>query len=148
MGRYIDWSDISARYSDFPADISAEQSEPMITDAEGEVEARLAPRYAVPFAVGTNAPPMVRTLSADLVYYRRIWASERGDKLKEYIDQRFNALLAGSMSLTTSGGLLEDAGVVAWQDKPYRSSFGPDDPVHWRPSVQAAEDAQDERLYD
>lgn len=147
--RYITWEDVVNRYSDIAKDgWSEEKLTPMMLDAEAEVDSRLAPRYTVPFDVGSNAPQIVRTLSVDLTYYRVNWMNERSEKLKSYIDERFKALLDGTMSLTTSGGEVEDIALLASTDRDHRSSFGPDDPSNWRTSENWIDQVQSEREYD
>jgi phage gp36-like protein len=148
-GRYIDWSDVVNRYADVAKDgVDSQRADYNIADAEGEVDSRLAPRYTVPFGGSSTAPQMVRTLAVDLTYWRFIWASDRADKLKEYIDARFDSLVCGSMSLVSSGVILSDNVVQAWSNTEYRSAFGPDDPINWSVSSAAQYDAQQERDFD
>lgn len=152
MGRYVDWSDCTNTYPSIARDRSAEQPSVgiIIEQAEGEVDARLAPRYTTPFVPGSsNVPQIVRALSVDIVFYRLNLQQDWAPRLSEYIDKRFEALLNGDAALVTSAGLLPASNVVApWTDKPYRSVFGPDDPIDWSVSFTWQEDAADERTYD
>ena len=147
--RYTDWAQVVARYVDVAKERDENQLLPFIEDAEGELDARLAPRYAMPYTPGSAAPQIMKSLAIDLAYYRTIWATDRADKLKTYIDERINGLLAGSMALVTSGGVMvSDSVATAWTDKTYRSSFGPDDPVEYSVSSAWQDAAQNERLND
>lgn len=128
MGRYVDWQDVVNRYASVANNRGAEQSSlgAVVDDAEGEVDARLGARYAVPFVPGSsNAPQIVRTLSVDLVYYRLNMQAKWAESLKKYIDARFEALLGGDMTLVTSAGIVDPAFAgTAFVSTPYRSSFG------------------------
>ena len=147
--RYTDWTQVVARYVDVAKERDENQLLPFIEDAEGELDARLAPRYAMPYTPGSAAPQIMKSLAIDLAYYRTIWATDRADKLKTYIDERINGLLAGSMALVTSGGVMvSDSVATAWTDKTHRSSFGPDDPIEYSVSGAWQDAAQNERLND
>lgn len=149
MGRYVDWSDVTNVYPSLAKDKGAEVGARFIADAEGEVDARLAPRYAVPFVPGSsNVPQIVRTLSIDLAFYRCDWRQKGMKDMKEYIDERFEALLAGSMSLVTSGGAIATSDVRAWTDRTNRSSFGVDAPENWSVSADWQTSQEDERSGD
>jgi phage gp36-like protein len=148
MGRYIDWADIANRYPTVARERGGEQTGMgvFVDDAEGEVDARLAPKYTVPFVPGSSyAPQIVRTLSIDIAYYRLNMQQKWAETLKEYIDARFKALLDGTMLLVNSSGTLAANDVAAWTDRPYRSSFGPDDPTNYSISDSWQTDAEDER---
>lgn len=149
MGRYVDWADVNERYPGVAANVPAERAAAFVDDAESEVDARLAKKYIVPFVPGSsNAPQVVRTLSIDLAYYRMIWMQENADKLKAYIDERFEALLDGTMELVSSGTSLATGDPKPWTDKDYRTAFGFDDPVNWSVSSGAQLDNAWDRIND
>jgi phage gp36-like protein len=143
MGRYIDWADVTGRYGDFAKgpDAAAAQSF-FITQAEAEVDGRLAPKYTAPFS---PAPEIVRDLSIDLTYYKATIRQEGSEKIKEYIDQRFEAIIDGTLLLTTSAGLVQTAGGLAWASNSYHSSFGMDSEVNWSVDSLQIEDIRDAR---
>lgn len=146
MGRYVDFNDCAARYSSLTKDKGAEALDPVIQDAEGECDARLAPRYTVPFVPGSaSVPQIVRTLAIDLTYYRCNFQQKWAKDLKRYIDDRFASLLAGSMTLVTSAGALAVIDIAAWSSTPYRSSFGPDGAENYSVSCEWQRVVQDER---
>lgn len=147
--RYVDWSDAVAEYPSLAKDKSSDTFERYIVSAEGECDARLAPRYAVPFSPGSSSvPQIVRSLAVDVAYYRCAWRQDGMDVLKAYIDERFASLLAGSMSLVTSAGVLSTVQVQAWTDRTDRSSFGPDGFENHSVSNDWQQTAEDERSGD
>ncbi len=147
MGRYVNWNDAVSEYPSLSKDKASETFERYIVSAEGECDARLAPKYTVPFVPGSaSVPQIVRTLAVDLAYYRCAWRQEGMETLKEYIDERFAALLAGSMSLVNSAGIIPITNLTAaWSDKNYRSVFGIDAPENYSVSAEWVEATQDER---
>jgi phage gp36-like protein len=143
MSRYINWAHVTGRYGDFAKGPDATQATSYFVDmAESEVDARLAPKYAVPFS---PVPQMVQDLCIDLTYYKATIRQESSKTIKEYIDERFKGLLDGTIMLTTSGGIVEQAGNLAWASNSYHSSFGPDAEVNWNVDSQWVQDAQDAR---
>lgn len=143
MSRYIDWEDVANSYPDWTKAVSANTVGNLwIPRAEDEVDARLAPRYSVPF---TPVPGVVRDLCIDLAYYKLVFASEKGKELKESLKERFEALLDGSMVLTMSGSPLPSTDQPWSTHMDYPSQFGVDDPVNWLPSSAWAMDQQEAR---
>lgn len=143
MGRYIDWADVTGRYQAFPKAFDASAAESwLIPHAESEVDGRLAVKYTVPFS---PAPYLVKDLSIDLAYYKVIFGSERAADLKTYIDDRFKAILDGSLVLTTSAGTVGQTGAYAWASNSYHTSFGPDSEVNWKVDCEWVTDVQDAR---
>jgi phage gp36-like protein len=129
MGRYINWADVTGRYVDFakgPDALIAEAA--FVPHAEAEVDARLAPKYSVPFS---PAPYLVKDLSIDLAYYKATIKQESAKALKEYIDARFEAIIGGTLILTTSAGPVASLSGGGWASNSYHSSFGLDDDVNW-----------------
>lgn len=149
MGRYVDWQDIVNRYASVANNRGSEQTSigVVIDDAEGEVDARLGARYAVPFVPGSsNAPQIVRTLSIDIAYYRINMQQKWAKDLKAYIDARFEALLDGSMAVVTSAGVVDPAFAgTAFVSTPHRSAFGTDAPEEWSVSEAELEDQAEAR---
>jgi len=142
MGRYVKWDDVADSYPDWAKSASANSAGNLwIPRAEDEVDARLAPRYSVPF---TPVPGVVRDLCIDLAYYKLVFATDKGKELKESLKERFEALLDGSMVLTVSGSPL--ASETPWSThQDYPTQFGVDDPVNWLPSSVWAMDQQEAR---
>lgn len=143
MGRYIDWADVTGRYPDFakgPDSTVAEAA--FVPQAEAEVDARLAPKYTVPFS---PAPYLIKDLCVDLAYYKATIKQESSKPIKEYIDDRFKAIIDGTLVLTNSDGIVAQTGNLAWASNSYHTSVGPDSEVNWRISSQWIQDVQDER---
>lgn len=143
MSRYIDWDDVQNAYPDWAKSVSANTVGNLwIPRAEDEVDARLAPRYSVPF---TPVPGVVRDLCIDLAYYKLAFASEKGKALGEDLKERFQSLIDGNMVLTMSGSPL-DASNQPWSThKDYPTQFGVDNSINWLPSSQWAMDQQEAR---
>lgn len=143
MSRYIEWDDVANSYPDWSKAVSANTVGNLwIPRAEDEVDARLAPRYTVPF---TPVPGVVRDLCIDLAYYKLVFASEKGEKLGEILEKRFEAILDGSMLLTTSGAVLDSGERAFSTHQKYPTQFGVDNPINWLPSSQWATDEQEAR---
>lgn len=143
MGRYIDWADVTGRYKDAASVGEATaMGSYWLTYAEGEVDARLAPVYTVPFS---PAPFMVKDLAIDLTYWKMAVGKGKKDQLKKYIDERFEGLLNGTIILTNSAGPLQQPANAAWAENSYHSSFGPDSPINFRIDSDWIQNAQDER---
>jgi hypothetical protein len=142
MGRYITWADVADAYPDWAKATSANSVGNLwVPRAEDEVDARLAPKYTVPF---TPVPGLVRDLCIDLAYYKLVFATEKGKELKESLKERFEAILSGEMVLTMSGSLL--APDRAWSThQDYPTQFGVDNPINWEVSSAWAEDNQEAR---
>lgn len=143
MGRYILWTDVTNRYPDFakgPDSTVAEAA--FVPQAEAEVDARLAPKYSVPFS---PAPYLVKDLSVDLAYYKATIKQESSKLIKEYIDARFKAIIDGTLLLTNSDGIVAATGGFAWASNSYHSSVGMDSEVLWRVDSQQITDLQDRR---
>jgi len=143
MGRYIDWDDVANSYPDWAKAASANSVGNLwIPRAEDEVDARLAPKYTVPF---TPVPGLVRDLCIDLAYFKLAFASEKGEKLGKILDKRFEAILSGEMVLTTSGATLA-SGERAWSShQDYPTQFGVDNPINWAVGSAWAYDQQEAR---
>lgn len=143
MGRYIDWEDVADTYPEWTKSVSANSAGNLwIPRAEDEVDARLAPRYSVPF---TPVPGVVRDLCIDLAYYKLAFASEKGKALGEDLKARFEALLDGSMMLTMSGNPLSTTDQPWGTHQNYPTQFGVDNPINWLPSSAWAMDQQEAR---
>jgi phage gp36-like protein len=143
VGRYIVWTDVTARYSDWAKGPDSTLGEAAyIPQAEAEVDARLAPKYTVPFS---PAPYLVKDLCVDLAYYKATIRQESSKLIKEYIDERFKAIIDGTLLLTNSAGVVAGTGGFAWASNSYHSSFGMDDETLWRVDSQQAYDLQSAR---
>lgn len=146
--RYIDWNDVTRRYSDVAREVDAtELSEGWINDAEDEIDAHLATRYAVPVAnTPSFTPNLVRGLVIDLTYYKYTLGKADNEDLKKSIYERLEKLQNGTMILTMSGSSLERQQSLAWSDRSdYHSAFGPDNELNFRTSSQWLLDAADQR---
>lgn len=143
MGRYINWADVTAKYVDFAKGPDASLAgEHHVPQAEAEVDGRLAPKYSVPF---TPAPYLIKDLCVDLAYYKATIRQEGSEKIKKYIDDRFKAIIDGTLVLTTSAGPVSVAGGLAWASNSYHSSFGMDSEINWHVDTYAITDIQDAR---
>jgi phage gp36-like protein len=133
MGRYISWADVTNKYKDFAKGPDATLANSLhVPQAEAEIDGRLAVKYAVPFSAAPNAPYLVQDLCIDLAYYKASIRQESSKLIKEYIDQRIEAIINGTLLLTTSAGPVAASGNFAWASNSYHSSVGPDSEVNWR----------------
>jgi phage gp36-like protein len=143
MGRYITWQDVADSYPDWTKQASANTYGNLwIPRAEDEVDGRLAPVYTVPFS---PTPGIVRDLCIDLAYFKLAFASEKGEKLGEILKDRFDAILAGKLVLTTSAGAVSKSVTAFSTHQDYPTAFGVDDPLNWRVSSAQAFDEQEAR---
>lgn len=148
MGRYIDWSDVANRYADVARISGAEAvGSSWLSYAEAELDARLGTLYTVPFS---PAPPLVRDLAIDMTYYRMTMRQKGSDLIKEFIDERLNGLIGGTITLTdSSGSVIDPSGEgLAWNEQNkagYHTVFGPDNELKWIPSSAYIEDVEAER---
>jgi phage gp36-like protein len=143
MGRYINWADVTARYTDFAKGPDATIAEAAyVPQAEAEVDGRLAPKYSVPFS---PAPYLVKDLCIDLAYYKATIRQESSKLIRDDIERRFDAIIDGTLLLTTSAGVVAKTGDYAWASNSYHSSFGLDDEINWQVDSYAISDIQDER---
>lgn len=143
MGRYIDWADVSGRYGDFAKGPDATQAQAsFVPQAEAEIDGRLAVRYTVPF---TPTPYLVQDLCIDLAYVKATIRQPGSKVIKEYIDQRIDAIIAGTLLLTNSDGVLAISANHAWASNSYHSAFGLDSEINWRVDSQQLLDLSDRR---
>lgn len=143
MGRYIDWDDVANSYPDWAKAASANSVGNLwIPRAEAEVDARLAPKYTVPF---TPVPDLVRDLAIDLAYYKLVFASDKGKALWDSLKERFESILDGSMVLTTSAGALATTDRSWSTHQGYPTQFGVDCDLNWQTSSAWATDQQEAR---
>lgn len=144
MGRYINWADVTGRYGDFAKGVDASvAAAAFIPQAEAEVDGRLAPKYTVPFS---PAPYLVQDLCIDVAYYKATIRQEGSKVLGESLEQRFKAIIDGTLLLTNSGGaIIQESGGAAWCSNSYHSSFGPDSEVNWRVDSNWINDTMDAR---
>jgi len=143
VGRYINWDDVANSYPDWPKAVSANTVGNLwIPRAEDEVDARLAPKYTVPF---TPVPGLVRDLCIDLAYFKLVFASEKGEKLGKILDARFKAILDGKMILTNSAGALGTPERAWSTHQDYPTHFGVDPDINWTVSSAWATDQQEAR---
>jgi len=151
MSRYIQWVDVVGRYP-AAAQIAGNTNvgSYWLPGAESEVDARLAGRYAVPFS---TAPALVQDLCIDLTYCKMTAGQASSTEIYERYLERVTEIVAGTMLLTGADGTIIPSRSVsnpslAWSSNSYRSSFGPDAPENWSPSLSAEIDAESERDYD
>lgn len=133
MPRYIDWADVASAYRSIRTDVDEVEGNKFCVRAEDQVDSRLATVYTVPFVPGSsNVPGAVRDICIDLAYYKLAWRQEGMDALYTSIEDRLKAIIEGKTLLVNSDGVLPGgAGLEAWTDRPFASSFGPDDPTNW-----------------
>jgi phage gp36-like protein len=144
MGRYITWDLMANRYPDAAKVTGAENvSSAWLYGVEAEVDARLSPRYTVPFS---TVPDIVRDLCVDLLYARMMARQEGSQVIYERVIGLIGEIVAGTIAIpgvspTTTGGR-------SFASNSYRSAFGPDDPLNWSRSQTQVDDAIAERLGD
>lgn len=145
MSRYILWNDIADRYP-----LAAKQSggsasvqSNFVSGAEAEVDARLAVKYSTPFS---PVPELVRDLCIDLAYFKMIIGNPKQAKaVKDYLNDRFKAIIEGTLVLTVSGTIVGTS-ERAWSDRQdFGSSFGVDAPEKWAVSSAWIQDNEDRR---
>lgn len=143
MGRYINWADVTGRYSDFAKGPDASQAEAyFVPHAEAEVDGRLAAKYTVPFS---PAPYLVKDLCIDLAYVKATARQEGSKLIAESIDKRFKDILDGKLLLTNSDGVVARTGDMAWASNSYHSAFGFDGEQNWRVDSYQITDISDAR---
>lgn len=131
MARYINWADVTGRYPDAAKAQGGSEvvKANYVTGAEDEVDGRCAAKYTVPFS---PVPGIIRDLCVDLAYFKMIVKNPKAAKaLKEYIDERFEAIIDGTLIITTSAGLLTPAD-GAWATDQYPTAFGVDRDENWQ----------------
>ena len=127
MGRYTDLDMVKGRYPTAQKAIAQSAvSSYFIDGAEGELDARLAARYTVPFS---PAPSFIRDLATDIVFYKMTIFQESSEALGKYIDSRIEGLISGTIVLP-SAPTSDNNG--AWVSDSYHSKFGLDNPVNWQ----------------
>jgi hypothetical protein len=142
MGRYASWADVTGRYRDAATIAGAESvGSYYLTSAESEIDGRFATAYTVPF---TPTPDLVKDLVVDLTYYKMIVLRKDASLLKTYIDSRVNAVIGGTLMLTSSGATIsQSATAAAWGTHiDYHAPFNASDPITWARSqdeIDAAE---------
>lgn len=146
MGRYIDWPHVTGRYGNITGSTlgAGNVGSYWLTQAEAEVDGRLAPRYTVPFT-GT-IPELVKDLCIDLTYYKMTIRQKESEALGKYLDKRFADIIAGTIVIPeadTTGAA--SSGNEAWVANSYYSRFGNDDPVNWQVDPDQIDAEQDAR---
>lgn len=146
MGRYANWADVTGRYKDAASIVGAEGiGSYYLGAAEDEVDGRCAALYTVPF---TPTPGVVKDIVVDLTYYKMIVMRENAALLKDYINERMEAIIGGTLTLTTSGGVAPGIGSLptVWgTHTDYHAPFNVADPITWNPDPDevAVAEAQD-----
>lgn len=131
-GRYITWADVVGKYGEVQKDKDAKQADNyFIVGAEAQVDASLAAKYTVPFS---PAPAMVRDLCIDLTFIKMNIRSKNMKPLIDDFNARIKGLQDGSLILADSGTNFGTPN-AAWISNSYRSAFGHDRDINWRPST-------------
>lgn len=138
MGRYINWDDVTDRYSVLTKGSYAgadEVDSAHVVYAENELDALLASAYTVPFSSNNMT---AKDLSIDLTYCRvgNFKIKERKE-FKEMIMDKINMLKNGEMSMITdSGDILATGGSTpVWSStEDYHPVFGLGDDIEFLPS--------------
>jgi len=81
----------------------------------------------------TDAPDLVRSLAIDIAYWMRNRRADWAEKFRDRIDELLQALIDGTMVLTSSAGPLSGADSTISVPS-VKSSFGMDEPENWAPS--------------
>lgn len=147
MSSYCTWQELAARYKKIAEDYdTAEAQTGFITGASDDIDARLSVRYSTPF---NPIPGAIKDIAIDLAYWKMIVGQEQAKPLKEYIDQRLNALVCGSASLVVSGTVLATTDALPWSDTmTRRTEFGIGDPTDFSVSADWIDDQANDRLND
>lgn len=129
MGRYIDYEELTGRYSQLFKGSEAESvGSHYIAFAEAEVDGRLGRTYSVPFDTTSGAPDVVKDLAIDIAYLKATIGgkSKAWDGIKKSVDERFEMLLNGDMViLDASGSALTVVGDTVWSSTMnYHPVFG------------------------
>lgn len=107
MPQVCSWSDVLLRYGELDklpnVSSSATYQAQLIDLAEAAVNARLASQYTTPFSSNNLT---AKDLIVDMVYVQNNLTRqpEKTKLLKDYLDERFKALLSGAADMITSSG--------------------------------------------
>lgn len=146
MGRYINWADVNGRYADMDRiGDAAEVGSTYIQYAESFVDARLAPRFTVPFS---PAPQIIKDLAIDITYLRaNLVKGIEKDVLRADVDERLKMLSNGQMSILTDSGTSAAVGVsrLGSNTKSYTPVFGMGDIQDMRVDPDRTDDEESAR---
>lgn len=150
MGRYIAWSDVTARYARLTtlANSSAALQDSFIQGAESEVDGRLARAFTPPFS-DNNAT--VKDLAIDVTFLKTgVLNAEEYERMLTRIDKRFERLINGTeVMATTSGDLLAGDVAQAWSNtQDFHPAFGYLEPQEQGFDQDQLEDEASDREYD
>jgi len=131
MPQVCSWSDVLVRYPELDkiVNVTSFTTGTVIDLAEAAVNARLASQYTTPFS---NNNLTAKDLVIDMVYVQNNLTRqpEKAQALKDYLDERFKALLNGSAEMLTSSGTvaLVAIGDTVWSStEDYPPTFGMSD---------------------
>ena len=151
MGRYINWDDVTDRYSLLAKGSYAgadEVDSAHITYAENELDALLASTFTVPFSSNNLT---AKDLSIDLTYCRvGNFKLKEQKEFKEMIMDKINMLKNGDMSMITdSGDVLTTGGTTQiWSStEDYHPVFGMGDTIQFEVDSSRIIDEENDRGY-
>lgn len=147
MGRYATYSgDVTARYPRCLTDSRAAAlcESAYLLPAEFELDARLAPKFTVPFS---NNNMTARDLTIDMTMLRTGIYKDRDEELRASVESRIKALLDGTMVMITTSGEVAGypGGGVFSTTQNYHPTFGMGDIVDMKPDDDRVADEDDAR---
>lgn len=127
MARYINWSDVSARYKNIGTDYDATQiNSNYVPFVESQIEGMLSQKYTVPFS---NNNFVVKDLCIELLYIKvaNLNVKDSESRMKALLS-RIDRILDGKENLVDDLGAVinKDVGSsVAWSSESgYQPTFG------------------------
>lgn len=141
MGSYTNWGLVAGRYPPIAnARTEADAETNFIAGAEGELDARLAPKYTTPF---TTVPEIIKDLATDLTYVKMRHFHKDVQGVIDHIEARIKGLLEGTIVIP---GATESSTNQAWVNETYHSAFGMDDSSNWSRDEDQLTEASDARV--
>ena len=147
MGRYLEWSDLAARYPfvDRVGTGASDVDSQFIAPAEAEVEGRLGAWYATPFSSNNVT---AKDLAADVAYLRMgLLDNDKRQQMIGALNARFKRLTSGQETMVlVDGTIMTPSTEVAWSTgQKYTPTFEMDDPVFWSVDSSRLQDVEDDR---
>lgn len=149
MGRYIEWDDLVGRYSQINKLGGAENvGSNFIAYAEGEVDARLACAYTVPFSSSPDTPITVKDLAIDFALLKATFGKEKSwDRMKAMLDEKIAMICEGKISIVgVDGTAIGQVGGTIWSsNQTYTPIFGMGDTIDFVVDSDRIDDEDDAR---
>lgn len=149
MGRYIDWDNVIDRYPELNTLGGADElSSSYIVYSEAFVDGILKSHWTPPFS---NNNMIVKDLVIDYCYWRAgRFKLENAVEVKSSFFETINLLKSGQLSMLDEAGNeipgISQGATIYSSTQSYATSFGMDDPIHWRVDSDHMSATQDQRL--